>query len=144
MSQEPTPTAPESEPPRATAVTMAYAGVSGVVAEEQRADVSVIGDASRSPVRFHGKIKSPLRFREAMGALYGVVGSDLRYVPKDRAAYVAFQRMRKESAGKSLWEAQQAHFEWLQRNDPTASLILDPIICVHPDQVLFEVFSKDE
>ena len=30
------------------------------------------------------------------------------------------------------------------RNDPLAFLILDPIITVHPDQVIFEVFSKDE
>ena len=30
------------------------------------------------------------------------------------------------------------------RNDPLAALILDPVITVHPDQVIFEVFSKDE
>ena len=30
------------------------------------------------------------------------------------------------------------------RNDPLAFLILDPIISVHPDEISFEVFSKDE
>src|SRR5262249_43829256 len=39
---------------------------------------------------------------------------------------------------------QQAYFSWMLRNDPLAVLILDPIISVHPDQVFFEVFSKDE
>ena len=41
-------------------------------------------------------------------------------------------------------QAQQAYFEWLARNDPTAWLVLDPIVTVHPDRLLFEVFSKDE
>jgi len=32
----------------------------------------------------------------------------------------------------------------MARNDPTAFLVLDPVVTVHPDAVLFEVFSKDE
>src|SRR5947199_10390522 len=52
--------------------------------------------------------------------------------------------MRAESAHMGLWQAQQAYFSWLMRNDPLAFLLLDPIISVHPDEVLFEVFSKDE
>ena len=79
-----------------------------------------------------------------MAALYAVVGSDYRYVPKDRTAYLAYRRMKAESANLGLWEAQRAYFDWLGRNDPLAALILDPVVTVHPDQVLFEVFSKDE
>ena len=41
---------------------------------------------ARWPVRFAAHVKDPLRFREALSALYAVVGSDYRYVPKDRTA----------------------------------------------------------
>src|SRR5437868_1678990 len=41
-------------------------------------------------------------------------------------------------------QAQQAYYSWMMRNDPMALCILDPIISVHPDEVCFEVFSKDE
>ena len=44
----------------------------------------------------------------------------------------------------TCWQAQQAYFSWLLRNDPLAFVILDPVVTVHPDQVFFEVFSKDE
>ena len=79
-----------------------------------------------------------------MAALYAIVASDFRYVPKDRTAYVAYSRMRREASGLNAWQSQRAYFSWLLQNDPTAFVILDPVITVHPDQVLFEVFSKDE
>ena len=65
-------------------------------------------------------------------------------MPKDRTAYLAYLRMRRESANLGAWQAQRAYFSWLLRNDPLAFVVLDPVITVHPDQVLFEVFSKDE
>src|ERR687886_437310 len=86
----------------------------------------------------------PIRFREAMATLYAVVGSDYRYVPKDRTAYLAYLRMRRESASLNVRQAQQGFFEWALRNDPLAFILLDPVVTVHPDQVFFEVFSKDE
>ncbi len=90
------------------------------------------------------RVKEPLLFREALFALYGVVKSDQRYVPKDRTAYLAYQNLKKQNADKQAWEARQAYFEWLERNDPDAWMILDPIMSVYPDRVLMEVFSKDE
>src|SRR5690606_6738378 len=64
--------------------------------------------------------------------------------PKDRTAYMAYLRLKREQAGMNAWKAQRAYFDWLQRNDPLAWMVLDPVISVHPDSVLFEVFSKDE
>ncbi|MEJ7655327.1 MAG: SWIM zinc finger family protein, partial [Chloroflexia bacterium] len=108
------------------------------------AQVQLVGNLNRSPVRLDAMIKDPLRFREAMSALHAIVGSDYRYVPKDRTAYAAFVRMRRQTASGSVWQAHQAYFSFLLRNDPGAALILDPVVTVHPDQVFFEVFSKDE
>ncbi len=134
----------EPSEPEATEVHLSYAGLSAMVATEGTARLSLAGNLRRDPVRFEATIKDPLRFREAMATLYAIVASDFRYVPKDRTAYLAYQRMRRESSTLTAWQAQREYFSWLLRNDPTAFVVLDPVITVHPDQVLFEVFSKDE
>jgi hypothetical protein len=132
----------EDAAPQATPVELAYAGISRAVTTESDAQVALFGDLKRPPVRLAATVRDPLRFREAMSALYAIVGSDYRYVPKDRAAYAAFVRMRRQSAGLSVWQAQQAYFSWLVRNAPSAALPLDPVVTVHPDQVFFEVFKQ--
>lgn len=134
----------ESEPVAATVAHLAYGGASRVVTAGTTSRVELFGNLDRPVVRFDARIKNPLRFREALSALYGVVGSDYRYVPKDRTAYLAYLRLKRETAGQAIWQAQQAYFGWLLRNDPLAFCILDPVITVHPDRVLFEVFGKDE
>jgi hypothetical protein len=127
-----------------TTVALRYQGVSQVVAEGGKATLALFGETQRSDVRASGRMKEPLLVREALSALHEVVKSDFRYVPKDRTAYMAYRRMKAESAGKSLWEAQRAYADWLLRNDPLTFMILDPIVTVHPDEIFFEVFSKDE
>jgi hypothetical protein len=127
-----------------TQVELAYAAPSLVETTARETQVRLVGNLRRPPVRLEALVKKPLRFREALSALYAVVGSDFRYVPKDRAAYAGYLRMKRESAGLNVWQAQQAYFTWLLRNDPLAFVILDPVITVHPDRVFFEVFSKDE
>ena len=137
--------AAEGQPPAATEVHLAYAGVSSLVTGERTARLALAGNLRRDPVRFEATIRDPLRFREAMAALYAVVASDFRYVPKDRTAYVAYQRMRRESSrrltsGRRSGNTSRGSSE----TTPTAFVVLDPVITVHPDQVLFEVFSRDE
>lgn len=127
-----------------TPFTAAYAGASEAATDDGGAQVRLCGDVHRDPVRFDGVLRDPLAFREGLSALYAIVGSDLRYVPKDRSAFLAYQRLRKESAGMNAWQAQQQYYAWLQRNDPRAAMILDPVVSVHPDRVFIEVFSKDE
>jgi hypothetical protein len=137
------PTTDEPAPP-ATDVSIAYADASRLVTTGDAAELALFANVRRDPVRLDGVLKEPLCFREAMAALYAVVGSDYRYVPKDRTAYLAYLRMRRESASQNVRQSQQAFFVWALRNDPIAFILLDPIVTVHPDQVFFEVFSKDE
>jgi hypothetical protein len=138
-----TPAAEETETHR-TEITLRYAGASQVVAEGGETTLSLFGNRERGHVHGGGRIKDPLRLREALSALHDVVRSDFRYVPKDRTAYVAYMRLRKQAAGMNLWEAQRAYVDFLERNDPLAFAVLDPIVSVHPDELFFEVFSKDE
>lgn len=106
--------------------------------------VSLFSQLNRPDVIFHGKVKQPLLFRDALRALFDIVNSDYRYKPKDRTAYSAFLQMRKASPNDNLFASQQAYFDWLFNNDPLAYCILDPIVQVHEQGVTFEVFSKDE
>lgn len=106
--------------------------------------VALFAQLNRPEVAFHAKVKQPLLFRDCLLALFDIVNSDFRYVPKDRSVYSAFVQMRKASANKNLFAAQQAYFDWLYNNDPLGFCILDPIVQVHEQGVSFEVFSKDE
>jgi hypothetical protein len=144
MSDEPATTADAPEAAPATTVPVAYEDASRLVTSGGTAQLALFSNVYRDPVRLDGVIKEPLRFREAMATLYAVVGSDYRYVPKDRTAYLAYLRVKRESASLNVRQSQQAFFDWVLRNDPIAFIILDPVVTVHPDQVFFEVFSKDE
>lgn len=106
--------------------------------------VQLFGQLNRSEVKLEATLTQPLIFRETMAALFAIVSSDYRYAPKDRQAYAAFMQMRRAHQNQGLAKAQRAYFDWLLKNDPLGFCILDPIISVHPDGVVFEVFSKDE
>ena len=127
-----------------TEVNLSYTGASGVAAAGDEERVALVTNNQRADVSAKGSLKDPVKVREALSVLHEIVGSDYRYVPKDRTAYMAYRQMRSESSNLSAWAAQQAYFDWLSRNDPLAWLILDPVVSVHPDEVSFEVFSKDE
>lgn len=125
-------------------VELRYAQSSELLQDESVDTLLLSANTLRGPVKFTAKVKEPLRVRECLGALYDVVSGDFSYKPKDRSAYLAYQAMKKQSAGASAWEARQAYLDWLGRNDPLAWLLLDPVVSVFPDQLTFEVFSKDE
>jgi hypothetical protein len=131
-------------PPPSSGAHLSYAGASRVLTAGNAATVEMFGNLDRPQVRFDATIKNPLRFREALSALYGVIGSDYRYAPKDRTQYIAYLRLKRDAAPLGVWHAQQAYFDWMLRNDPNALTILDPVVSVHPDQLTFEVFGKDE
>ena len=78
VTEEKQETTPEETAPESTRVELAYAGPSKVVATEGAAELMLYGNLRRPPVHLEGSIKEPLRFREAMSALYAIVGSDLR------------------------------------------------------------------
>ncbi|HEX9996861.1 MAG TPA: BRCT domain-containing protein [Abditibacterium sp.] len=46
--------------------------------------------------------------------------------------------------GAELWEAKRRYWKWLYSRDHALWMILDPVVSVHPDAVIFEVFSQDE
>lgn len=53
-------------------------------------------------------------------------------------------RSRKLELLAPFYKAQQAYFKWLYWNHRDAWYVLDPVITVHPERLLFEAFSQDE
>ncbi|MCW3052254.1 MAG: hypothetical protein JWN14_1424 [Chthonomonadales bacterium] len=46
--------------------------------------------------------------------------------------------------GGVFYAQKRKYFDWLYKHDMEAWYVLDPVVSVHPDVVLFEVFSQDE
>jgi hypothetical protein len=55
-------------------------------------------------------------------------------------------RIREEEGKlmRTYWDAVSQYRQYLWKNDPDTSWVLDPVITVHPDALFFECFSKDE
>src|SRR5262249_59322589 len=121
-----------------TQVDLSYAGPSLVRADGDTTLIRLSANLQRDPVSVSGTVADPLRLREALSVLHGIIASDFRYVPKDRIAYLAYMRMKRETASLGMWAAQQANFAWIQRNDPLAFLPLDPAVTSHPAHLPFE------
>lgn len=157
-------------------VEFKYAGQSAIVSGLTDARMAFATNTLREASYFGGELARPLLLREAMGALYQVVVSDLKYRPRDRPAFRAWlaaqdqkfldellagreaERKRLEELSARLSElsarrserrapfraARRGYFEWAYTNQYELELILDPVITVHPDELAFEAFSRDE
>lgn len=56
------------------------------------------------------------------------------------------ESLRRQSAARMapFYKARKSYFDYLYRRDLDAWYVLDPVITVHPDEVFFECFSRDE
>ena len=54
--------------------------------------------------------------------------------------------LKAESAKRmeAFYRARQKYFDYLYKRDHNAWLVFDPVITVHPDEIFFECFSRDE
>jgi hypothetical protein len=75
---------------------LSYLGRSAIKPSPHGLAVSLAPNLRRDRVGFTGTLRQPLRFREAVSALHDIVVSDLRYQPKDRSAYEAYQAEQKK------------------------------------------------
>ena len=57
--------------------------------------------------------------------------------------YAELQKLGRDNS-KSFWEAQRKFWDYLYKADNKLWYVLDPVVSVHPDATLFEVFSRDE
>jgi hypothetical protein len=79
--------------------TVAYKGRSSVAVGPSGMALSFAPNLRRDRVSFVGDLRDPLRFREAVSTLHEIVVSDLKFKPKDKSAYQAYQaRIREREA----------------------------------------------
>jgi predicted nucleic acid-binding Zn finger protein len=153
-----------------------YAGTSEVANGDATTAMTLQPDALRPPTYFRGTVTEQVAFREAMSALHDVVIADLRFVPKDRTAYLAWRATQddvdlvaaakkrgqlateiaevqaevaqleraRDAASAPFFKARARYYDYLYQRDRELWFKLDPVITVHPDQVFFECFSRDE
>jgi hypothetical protein len=72
--------------------------------------------------------------RRELEALRGTIG------PLQKRA----QELYKQLPENELWNAKRKYWKYLWEHNKALWMLLDPVVSVHPDAVLFEVFSLDE
>lgn len=82
---------------------------------------SLAPNVAREPVAFEAALREPLRFREAISALHDVVISDLRFKPRDKAAYEEWQKAEEQRKRGLKSSAKQ------QARDEMAGLLGTPV-----------------
>ncbi|MBL4844629.1 MAG: hypothetical protein JKY65_03810 [Planctomycetes bacterium] len=135
--------------PGSLAVKLSYGLPSGVEWGDRAARVRLAGARERPQLSYRGRVREPLVFRELLGALYDVVLADFRWRPTEQRE--AFQRwlvrhLDRENAARQDERLASEQRRFLQyRFDLSANgeEVLDPVCSVHPDQLGFEVFSRD-
>lgn len=60
---------------------------------------------------------------------------------RDKLSEMDAQRRRRM---QGFWEAQRRYYRYVYEHDKDVLLVLDPVVTVHPDEVFFECFSRDE
>lgn len=153
-----------------------YQARSGVSGNVERAELHLATNELREAVFFRGTLRDPLVLREALGSLWRVVTSDLKWRAKPRLAYRQWlaeqdQKFIAEFGQRSLATKTRMHALQLRLKELDAlraqrrsefngakrrwmdyavkhwselNLVLDPVITVHPDQLSFEAFSRDQ
>lgn len=94
--------------------TTSYLGRSGLTIAAGLSQLRFSPDLMRERVAFDAALRFPLRFREAISALHDVVLSDLRYQPRDKAAYEDWkrnERMRTEIIRQAAYDAAKGEAE---------------------------------
>src|SRR5215217_1787756 len=93
---------------------VAYRRRSAITPDRAGLAIALAPNLRRDRVSFSGTLRQPLRFREAICALHDVVISNLRFKPRDDAAYQAYlneQQAREAAIRTVAYQAKKAELE---------------------------------
>lgn len=88
-------------------ISFVYRGRSHVADKGGAQVVSLAPNLKRDAVAFDAALKNPLAFREAISALHDVVINDLRFKPRDKAAYEAWKKQEAQRLAQVRTAAQR-------------------------------------
>jgi hypothetical protein len=114
-----------------------------------REAISALHDVVISDLRWHPKDKTAYKQWAAQQEERALIeaAAQKRQVAKQIAETQAeLDKLRKNSERRMqpFFTARRKYFDYLMKRDMEAWFVLDPVITVHPDEVFFECFSKDE
>ncbi|WP_431259340.1 SWIM zinc finger family protein [Roseateles chitinivorans] len=114
-----------------------------------REALSALHSVVVSDLRYRGRDKSAYRAwlaenEQSMLARFMAQAVDLKQRSDGINTELRSLRQRKIKLLEPFYKAQSAYFSWLFWNNRDAWFVLDPVITVHPERVLFEAFSQDE
>ncbi|MEM7104774.1 MAG: SWIM zinc finger family protein [Bacteroidota bacterium] len=89
--------------------------------------------------------KAWLKEQEGLWLAEAMKGSDglEQKIKQVQSELAGLQKERHKITGP-FYTARSKYYSYLRKRDYAAWYVLDPVITVHPDQVFFECFSKDE
>src|SRR5262245_30588577 len=114
-----------------------------------REAISALHDVVISDLRWHPKDKTAYKLWAAQQEELALAqaASQRKEVAKqieDVQAELTELRKRSINRTQPFLAAKKKYFQYLYEKDRDAWIVLDPVITVHPDEVFFECFSKDE
>jgi hypothetical protein len=114
-----------------------------------REAISALHDVVVSDLRWHPKDKTAYKewvARQEELALVQAAGQRREVARQIAEVQAELETLRKRSAEREgpFLAAKKKYFQYLYEKDRDAWIVLDPVITVHPDEVFFECFSRDE
>ena len=114
-----------------------------------REAISALHDVVVADFKFRPSDKTDykewLAEQEQIWLAEAMAGSDvLERKIKEKQQQLTELRTEKAKITGPYYKAQREYFNYLYKRDHAAWYVLDPVITIHPDQLFFECFSKDE
>lgn len=114
-----------------------------------REAISALHDVVTSDLRFVPKDRTSYfawREQQSYLDLAQITADQKRIAEEIKTLQGELARIEQEGAARrrAFFDARYKYFQYLYQRDKELWFKLDPVITVHPDQVFFECFSKDE
>lgn len=116
---------------------------------EFREAISALHDVVVSDLRFQPKDRTA--YKEWLAQQETLNWSEIHGMRREvseelRRLNGRLQGLRQEQNNRQqhYWQAQRRYFDYLYQRDYDTWLVLDPVITIHPDEIFFECFSRDE
>ena len=123
-----------------------YGGISSLVSSEGSQKLLLVGDQERAGPSADVRITAPGTFREAMSTLLQIIERGYSYYPStpEIGASVgeSYEKWKQAAPNLSPVESRQAFLKFLNDSDPDAWLVMDPVVTLSQDAIIFEVFDR--
>lgn len=123
-----------------------YGGLSTLRVDEGEQTLLLVGDQLRAGPRADVLIHDPIQLREALTTLLQLISRGFGYSPSDpdMAALVqdSYEKWKEAAPNLTPIASRQRFHAFMEEADPAAWLVMDPVVTLHPDAIIIEVFDK--